>query len=201
MQDDFGTQFKELVRRARSIRRFHEEDPVPAAQLRDLVDCARLVPSSGNRQPLRYIICNEPARRAEVFTCLQWAGYLADWPGPGPGERPPAYIVIVADTAVAVDPWCDCGIAAQTMALYAAAQGLGMCMLGAIDCERLLKIFGLSPQYQVLLVLAVGRPKEKVVLTATDPEHGIRYWRDGSGVHFVPKRPLKEVLIKEFVEK
>jgi len=191
-------EFKELVRRTRSIRRFRGNEPVASGVLRELVDCARLVPSSANLQPLRYVICNRPDKGEEIFACLKWAGYLTDWPGPAPGERPVAYIVIVADSVIASQPWCDCGIAAQTIALYAASQGLGTCMLGALDRDRLRGILGLEKRYEILLVLALGRPAEQAVLAEVDQEHGIRYWRDTQGIHHVPKRSLSEVILKEF---
>ncbi|RKX30582.1 MAG: nitroreductase, partial [Verrucomicrobia bacterium] len=55
-----ASRFRELVRRSRSIRRFQESRPVSADVLRRLVDCARLVPSAANLQPLRYVLCNDP---------------------------------------------------------------------------------------------------------------------------------------------
>lgn len=194
-----ASRFRELVRRSRSIRRFQESRPVSADVLRRLVDCARLVPSAANLQPLRYVLCNDPARRASVFACLKWAGYLKDWPGPAHGERPAAYLVMLSDREITREPWCDCGVAAQTITLYATALGLGACMLGAIDRDGLRRALNIDSRFDILLVIALGFPAETVVVTEVDAEHGVRYWRDAAGIHHVPKRRLDELIVQEFV--
>ena len=48
----------------------------------------------------------------------------------------------------------------------------------------------------VLLLLALGKPKETVVLDVLGPEGDIKYWRDDDGVHHVPKRALDDVIVR-----
>ena len=91
---------RELIKRNRSYRRFHENEAVDVGTLRNLVDLARLSASAGNIQPLKYILSCEPEKNALIFRHLAWAGYLRDWPGPVEGERPPAYIVVLGDTKI-----------------------------------------------------------------------------------------------------
>jgi len=183
----------ELIRKNRSFRRFHEEEPVDVETLRELVNLARLSASAGNMQPLKYILVNETERTAEVFEHLRWAAYLKDWPGPGEGHRPPAYIVVLGDTGITRNFHCDHGIAAQSILLGAVDRGLGGCIIGSIDREGLMETLSIDKRYEVLLVIAIGRPKEVVVLTEADGN--IKYWRDEKGMHHVPKRPLKEVIL------
>ena len=45
------------------------------------------------------------------------------------------------------------------------------------------------------LVLALGRPKETVVLVPVKEDGNIKYYRDKDGIHYVPKRGLEEILI------
>ncbi len=178
----------------RSYRRFHQDVPVTQPQLRDLVNLARLSASGANRQPLKYSLSWEPEKNARIFPTLQWAGYLQDWPGPAEGERPAAYIVILCDTTIADTPGCDHGIAAQSILLGAVEQGLGGCILGAVDRVRLRKALALPEAYEILLVLALGKPRETVLIESVK-DGDIRYWRDEQGRHHVPKRSLDELIL------
>jgi nitroreductase len=186
--------FKALVVKTRTVRRFCRTHRVKRADLLDLVNLARFSASGGNLQPLKYIISCDPRRNALIFPCLAWAGYLKAWGGPIEGERPAAYVVILGDTAIRREFGCDHGIAAQGIMLGAAAKGLGGCIIGSIQRERLRGVLDIPAKYEILLVLALGRPKEKVVLE-TVQAGDIKYWRDARGRHHVPKRSLQEIVL------
>ena len=188
----------DLIKANRSCRRFYENQTVELEILKELVDLARLCASAANFQPLKYILACRPETNAEIFSCLAWAGYLKDWPGPEPGERPAAYIVILGDTAISKDFGCDHGIAAQSILLGARARGLAGCIIGSINRDRLREILNIKSHLQILLVLAIGKPREKIVIESVGPDGSIRYWRDAEGLHHVPKRPLKEVIVASF---
>jgi len=187
---------QEMVIRNRSYRRFVESRPVSRETLMELVELARLTPSAANRQPLRYILSTEPERNRTIFDTLAWAAYMKEWPGPAEGERPAAYIVVLVDTTVAKDWWCDDGIAAQTILLGAVERGLGGCILGAIRKDELREALGIPDHLFIRLVLALGVPGEEVALEPLGPDGDIRYWRDEAGVHHVPKRPLSSLILK-----
>ena len=186
--------FRDLVLQNRSTRRFDESHPIDAGTLRDFVDLARLTPSAANLQPLRYVLSHTPERNALIFQHLRWAGYLQDWSGPAPGQRPGAYILLFADSRISPNVDCDHGIAAQTILLAAAERGLAGCMLGSIDREALVQHLGLEPHYRLLLAVALGKSAETIVLEDTS-NGNIRYYRDSDGVHHVPKRPLDKVIL------
>jgi nitroreductase len=186
---------RELVLKTRSYRRFYEDVPVPRQTLRELVDLARQTASAANRQPLKYWLSWEPEMNQKIFPCLAWAAYLKDWGGPAEGERPSAYIIILGDTEIAKDFNLDPGIAAQTIMLGATERGFGGCMIASIRRETLREVLGIPERYQILLVLALGKPKEKVVLEPVGPDGDIRYYRDSEGVHHVPKRSLDEIIL------
>ena len=130
-----------------------------------------------------------------MFPQLSWAGYLKDWGGPAEGERPAAYIVILGDKTVSHSFGCDHGIAAQTILLGATEKGLGGCIIGSVHEEELRKALEIPATCEVLLVIALGKPKEKVVIEPVGPDGDIRYWRDGESTHHVPKRSLEEIII------
>ncbi|MGD9260575.1 MAG: nitroreductase family protein, partial [Desulfobacterales bacterium] len=129
--------------------------------------------------------------------CLTWAAYLKDWSGPEEGERPAAYSVMLGDTGISQDPGCDHGIAGQSILLGAREKGLAGCMLGAINRDLLREILAIPEQFKILLVLAIGKPKEEVILEKVGDDGNIRYWRDGADVHHVPKRALEDIIIAE----
>ncbi len=186
---------RDLILKNRSYRRFHEDVAIERETLRDLVDLARLSASGSNLQPLKYILSCDPERNALIFPHLAWAGYLKEWRGPSEGERPSAYIIILGDTEIRRSVGCDHGIAAQSILLGATERGLGGCMIGSVQREKLRKALEIPLCYEILLVLALGKPKEIVTIEAAGPEGDIRYWRDEEGVHHVPKRSLDQIII------
>lgn len=186
---------EELVTGNRSYRRFHQETPVSLETLKGLVNLARLSASAANLQPLKYLPSCEPQKNAAIFSCLAWAGYLKDWPGPAEGERPAGYIVILGDTGISKNFGCDHGIAAQSILLGARAQGLGGCMIGSIQRDRLRELLQIPEKLDILLVIALGRPQETVIIEEIAADGNIKYWRDAAGVHHVPKRRLEDIIL------
>ncbi|VAX29156.1 Uncharacterized nitroreductase family protein CT0345, partial [hydrothermal vent metagenome] len=79
---------EELIRKNRSCRRFYQDEAVTEETLKGLVNLARLSASAGNLQPLKYILSTDTEKNDKIFSCLTWAGYLQNWPGPPEGERP-----------------------------------------------------------------------------------------------------------------
>ncbi len=185
----------DLVLQSRSYRRFDESHPISRETLVELVGLARCIPSTANRQPLKYIVSADSETNARIFPCLAWAGYLKDWQGPAPGERPSAYIVILMDENITKDVGCDEGIAAQTIRLGAAEKGLGGCIIGTFQRERLRRALAIPNHLRIRLVLVLGKPAEVVVLEDAELGGDIRYWRDEQGVHHVPKRTLDELIV------
>ncbi len=189
---------EDLIRKNRSYRRFHQDVPVDIETLRALVNLARLSASANNLQPLKYILSCHPETNARIFPYTRWAGYLKDWPGPAEGERPAAYIIILGDTEIRKSFGCDHGIAAQSIMLGATERGLGGCMIGSIDRNGLREELNIPERYEILLILALGKPKEKVVIEEVGSDGDIRYYRDAEGVHHVPKRSLDELILQEY---
>jgi nitroreductase len=186
---------EELVRTCRSYRRFYEEHAVDEQTLRELVDLARLAASGHNLQALKYKLSWEPARNALIFPHLTWAAYLKDWPGPPEGERPSAYVIVLGDTELRKSFTFDQGIAAQNILLGAREKGLGGCIVAALNRDKLRAALEIPERFEILFVLALGKPKEKVVLEVLGPDGDVRYWRDEEGVHHVPKRALDEIIL------
>ena len=187
--------FRDLVLGTRSFRRFAPTPTLDRDALRALVDLARCSASAANRQPLKYMLSADPETNDRIFPYTRWAGALKDWGGPAEGERPTAYIVILGDTEISKGFGCDHGIAAQSIMLGATEMGFGGCMVGALDRPSLRASLAIPERYEILLVLALGKPAEKVVLEGMPADGNHDYWRDEQDVHHVPKRSLDELIV------
>jgi len=187
---------KDLIIKNRTYRRFYENIPISRKTLKELVDLARLSASAANRQSLKYILSCEKNKNDLIFNTLAWAGYLKDWPGPIEGEKPSAYIIMLNDREISKDCWCDPGIAAQSILLGATEKELGGCMFGSINRDRLKYTLNIREKYEILYVLAIGKPKEKVVIEKVGTDGNLKYWRDENGVHHVPKRSLNDIILE-----
>ena len=181
---------RELILKNRSRRRFYQETAIEPETLRELIDLARLSASAANMQPLKYMIICEPEKNAHVFSCIGLAG------SPEEGERPSAYIIVLGDTDISQSFGCNHGIAVQSIMLGAAEKYLGGCIVAAISKDKLREFMKIPPRYEILLVLALGKPKEKVVIETVGHSGDTKYWRDSKSVHHVPKRPLEEIIIR-----
>lgn len=184
---------QELIMKNRSYRRFFQEKPVPSDVLRKLIEQASFTPSGANRQPLKYIITENSKTNEEVYKTLKWAAYLPDWDGPQEGEQPSAYILVLGDTTIASEYYADPGIVMQTILLGAVEEGFGGCIFASIDRDMLREVLAIPEELKILYVLALGKPKEAVVLE--EMKNGdVKYWRDSSGTHHVPKRGVDELI-------
>ena len=185
-----------LTLKNRSFRRFQENHRIKEKTLWKLVNLARESASGANLQPLKFILSNTEEKNGLIFPTLSWAGYLKDWAGPIEGERPSAYIILMGDTELAKSFQYDAGIASQSITLGAAELGLGACLIGSIKRDSLRKALSIPEQYEILLVIALGKPGESVVFEEIGEEGEIKYWRDENDIHHVPKRGLEELILE-----
>lgn len=185
---------RDALIRNRSYRRFYQETEISDKDLLTIADAARLSPSGKNIQALKFLLSNDRELNSRIFTTLAWAGYLTDWDGPEEGERPSAYIVQLLDTDLAANIMCEDGITAQSMLLQAVELGYGGCIIAAVKRKELKDILNLPDNLVIRNVIALGKPKETVVIEEMD-NGDFKYWRDADGVHHVPKRKLEDIVI------
>lgn len=187
---------KDLIIKTRSYRRFDYSAKISEEMLIDLIDIARNVSSGGNIQPLKYILSADEEKNKEIFPCLRWAGYLPEWTGPKESERPTAYIIVLGDTRIISNFGVDPGIATQSIMLGATEKGFGGCTFGSISRKQLRNALSIANHFEILNVLALGKPVETVVIEPIGEDGSIRYYRDENDVHHIPKRSLDEIIIK-----
>jgi len=187
--------FKDLAKNNRSYRRFDEQFVIERDTLIELIGLARYAASGRNAQPLKYFLSNDMDLNGQIFSTLAWAGYLKEWPGPKKGERPSAYIIVMFDRHISDRYFCDDGIAMQNILLGAVEKGLGGCIIQSINKPLLSEIIRLPELFEIIDVIALGKPVETVVITNVGEDGDIRYFRDDNGIHYVPKRSLDELII------
>ncbi len=180
----------EAIRSRRSIRKFREER-VSREDLIDLVDYARLAPSGMNKQPLEFVVVDDPDLERQFFAHINLAGAV-DW-DPKREERPRAYIVLLINRErEPVTENYDVGLAASNICLGAVGKGLGSCLLGAIDKDSLTELLQIPGRFELALAVGLGYPDQEIVL---EEEGDITdYWLDEEDVLHVPKRPVDDLL-------
>ena len=188
----------DLVLKNRSYRGYNKSRKVTKEELMELVDIARLCPSSANIQPLCYYLAWEPDEVARIQEQTRWAGAITHMKLPHPGMEPPAFIVILQDTKINDSMTRfqkDVGIVAQTMLLAAAEKGLGGCMIGNFQAGEVMEVLGLPEEIRPLLIVAFGKPAEEIHLVDVPEDGNTNYYRDENDVHYVPKRTLADELL------
>lgn len=184
----------ELIKKTRSYRRFDAKREVSVDELREMVEAARCSGSAANRQRIRFALVNDKATCDKIFPNVAFAGYLKEWAGPTPTERPMAYIIMMCkDDEIDISLAMDMGIAAQSILLTATEMGLGGCMIRSFKKAKIEAILG-KCGYNAAFVIALGSPAEKVYLTSVR-DGDIKYFRDENDDHAVPKYSLDELII------
>ncbi|RGZ00079.1 nitroreductase family protein [Clostridium sp. AM58-1XD] len=187
---------KELVMQCRSYRRFYEDVKIPNEVLRGLIDLTRFTASAANAQALKFRIIDSEDEKEKIFPLIGWAGALPEWDGPEKGERPAAYILICCDLEKGKNKMTDDGIVAQTIMLGAVENGFGGCMIANFKRAETAEALGIDRnQFSPDLLLALGKPKEHVVIVPVGEDGSMKYYRDQEQVHYVPKRKLEDILM------
>lgn len=185
----------ELIKKRRTIRKFNQTK-ISKELLIKYVDAARIAPSGANLQPLKYAIINEDEMVKEFFNYVKWAGYLAPEYNPKEGERPTAYIVVLADLSVRKNGYdMDVGAAVENIILSALSDGVGACWMGSIDRDEIGRLLKLPENFAVSCVIALGYPNEEPEMVEMI-DGDVKYYINEEKTLCVPKRSVSDVLIK-----
>ena len=154
--------FLTIANHRQSCRSYDENRPVEQEKLDAILEAVRLAPSACNGQPYHLTVCRgEAAKEVAKATMGMGMNKFA--------MQAPVLIVIsempyVKSAALGAKlkkndyRSIDIGIAAAYLTAEATAQGLGSCILGWLDDEKLRKICSL--EYPARLVITLGYPKE-----------------------------------------
>ena len=180
-----------LLQRNRSHRAYDVSFQVREDQLRRIIGVNRYTPSARNQQVLRFrMVLSDEAEK--VLPHIRLGAALPELNLPQKGSEPRAFIIIcsIAEESRFVD--IDLGIAAQSMLLQATEIGLNGICIAAFDKQRIKEQFNLP--YEPLMILAIGRGKDNIVLTEIKANESHNYYRK-DGIHYVPKLSFEELII------
>ena len=181
-----------LLKHNRSYRGYDVSFRVREDQLRKIIEVATLCPSARNQQVLRFrpVLADEAPK---VLRHIRLGGALPELHLPLPGTEPNAFVVICSTVEESKYVDMDLGIVAQSMLLQAVEIGLGGICIGAFDHKELREELNLL--YEPLLVIAIGRPAEKIVLRECREGDNLTYYRE-EGTHYVPKITTEDLILK-----
>ena len=176
----------------RTIRKFSQE-PIPKQILTRIVDVARLAPTANNRQPLRFLVIDDPDLCDQVFPYTHWARAIAPAGTPKEGERPTAYIILLVEKELET-PWIahDAGAAAQTIMLAAQNHRIGTCWMASIEREHIITLLNIPGKYRLDTLISMGYPAERSLYE--DEQGDVTYYKDEQGAMHIPKRRLTDIL-------
>lgn len=181
-----------LLKANRSYRGYDSKFEVRPDQLRRIMEVATLCPSARNQQVLRFrpVLKDEAAK---VLQHIRLGCALPELNLPFEGTEPNAFIVICSTVPDSHYVSVDLGIVAQSMLLQATEIGLGGICIGAFDHAAIKEALNLP--YEPLLVLAIGRPNERIEIVECSEGDSLTYYREG-GVHYVPKININDLILK-----
>ena len=184
----------ELLKTRRTYRRFEQKE-ISREIIDEILMAARLASSAANRQPLSYIVVKDAEKVSNVFDYTKWGGALPPELGhPKDNERPVLFIAVVMNTNI--NPSCetDAGLAISNMTLAAWNHGVGSCIIGACNKEKLSEMFGLSEAQKLHTVVAFGYPSHVSSIVDLEKDADFKYYLDDNKDYVVPKRKLDDVV-------
>lgn len=181
----------------RRTTRIFKQEAIDKDCIKRMIDFARMSPSAGNIQSLKYLIIDSLHEREAIFPHVKYASYIDGW-SPLFSESPVAFIAVLNDKAIRPNnslTQCDCGIAMMTISLVAIEMGLDSCILGAIDRNEIANILGISSEYEVLYLVGLGVSNQSNI--QVDDSESVKYTMDEFYNFTVPKRKLEDVLLEK----
>lgn len=168
-----------LIKSRQSVRAYADR-PVERHRIENCLEAARLAPSACNAQPWTFVLVDRPELRHQLadLTADFWLP-LNHWTKQAPVlvalviERPNLTSRLGAAVKKRDFAWMDVAIAAEHFCLQAAAEGLGTCMLGWFNEEKVKALLHIPVAKRVALLITLGyaasdaiRPKVRKELTS-----------------------------------
>lgn len=137
----------EAINKRRSIRRYEKKE-IPKDVLEELLDAARLAPSSMNRQRWKMVVVTDDRTKRKLVPVCGDQDFIGECSAFLVGvSEPDAYYSMV-----------DMTIALDHLSLRAVELGLGTCWIGDFEPEEVKKILGIPTEREVPICMTLGYP-------------------------------------------
>ena len=143
----------DLILNRRSIRDYQEKE-IPENVLQKILEAGRQAPSAANRQPIHFVVVNDPEIRKNL--CDKLINRFV--------KHAPAAVIGFADTkSLLTGKWAlvDTTIAMQNMVIAALTFGIGSCWVGACNEEELKALLKVPDKWKFVGLITLGYPSEK----------------------------------------
>lgn len=158
--------FTEIAKTRQSCRNYDPAREVEEEKIAAILESARLSPSACNSQPYHFTVCRGAAAREVTKACMGMGmnKFAADVPVALVISEEPYNKSAAVGAKIKHNDYrsIDIGIATAYITAEATAQGLGTCILGWLDPEKIQTICKLDGT--VRLVIVIGYPKQDDVL-------------------------------------
>ncbi len=162
--------FPDLVSKRQSVRKYSSR-PVSKPDIEKCLEAARFAPSASNSQPWKFIVVDEPELRFKVADATVSKGI----PVNKFARQAPVLLVIVIERPAFITrmagkikhkdfEWTDLGITAEHFCLQATELGLGTCMIGWFDENRIMELLQVPKSKRIGLVITLGYPSENYLM-------------------------------------
>ncbi len=133
----------------RSIRKYLPQ-PIPAEDMKKILEACRQAPSAANRQPWHFVIVGDPERKKRLAQACRGQTWMAD----------AAYIIVAVGLPEVSEKWyrVDVSIAMEHLGLAAHSLGYGTCWIGAFTPEEVKAVCALPATAEVVACAPLGVP-------------------------------------------
>lgn len=138
---------RKAIESRRSIRKYEKKE-IPRKVLEELLDAARVAPSSGNRQAWEIVVVTDDEMKSRLVPVSGGQDFVGECS---------AYLVGVSDPSRDFSP-VDVTIALDHLSLRAVELGLGTCWIGDFEPMRVKEILGIPADHEVPVCMTLGYP-------------------------------------------
>lgn len=167
----------EAIKKRRSIRKFLDKE-IPEEHLRAILECGRLAPSAGNRQPWVFIVVKDPNLKQKLVDAALNQTFIAG---------APVVIVVCADPDLSGARYEDRGrtlyalqdtaAAVENMMIAATSLGLGTCWIGAFRETEVKKALEIPAHLKPVAIIPIGYPDQDRGPRDLRPEEEVVWYR------------------------
>ena len=186
----------ELLEGRRTYRRFDESKKISDEVVADMKRSAQLASSAMNRQPIKYIYVRTHEIVNSVFDITSWGGALPNNLGrPKINERPVMFVaVLIVKELQNQYSAFDEGLAVSNLTLSAYAHGVGSCILGSVNREKLRRLLNIDDSLDISCVIGFGYPVHTSKIVEVEENEGFKYYLDENLNYIVPKRKIEDTV-------